>query len=434
MARKKIREFSAKTLLRRHHKSLPSNFISFQATAETDWAKLKQENPWLSTAKLVVKPDMLFGQRGKHDLVGLNLSIDDAEKFVKERLGRVITVGEAKPVTGPVTHFIIERFVPHQAEFYVSFQSEREGTNVFLSAKGGVDIEENWDKVHKIEVPVGAPLSLSDAIMAEFPDDCRAAVKTFLLESYQVFEDLDFTMMEFNPFCAATDDAGKLTVIPLDMRGELDDQAAFKNQRKWGDLEFPRVFGHVPNAEEEFVASLDAQTGASLKLTILNPAGRVWLLVAGGGASVIFTDTVCDLGHGEILGNYGEYSGNPTDDHTFHYASTVLKAATRLDETNPHKGRCLLIGGGIANFTDVKATFRGICKALLSFREQLMACEMKIYVRRGGPNYEAALKMLKDIEAGIGVPVEVYGPETHMTKIVHLASDYIHEYDKKQTR
>lgn len=34
------------------------------------------------------------------------------------------------------------------------------------------------------------------------------------------------------------------------------------------------------------------QTGASLKLTILNPKGRIWTMVAGGGASVIYADTV----------------------------------------------------------------------------------------------------------------------------------------------
>ena len=34
------------------------------------------------------------------------------------------------------------------------------------------------------------------------------------------------------------------------------------------------------------------QTGASLKLTILNPACRIWTMVAGGGASVIYADTV----------------------------------------------------------------------------------------------------------------------------------------------
>lgn len=35
-----------------------------------------------------------------------------------------------------------------------------------------------------------------------------------------------------------------------------------------------------------------SQTSASLKFTVLNPKGRIWTMVAGGGASVIYADTV----------------------------------------------------------------------------------------------------------------------------------------------
>lgn len=34
------------------------------------------------------------------------------------------------------------------------------------------------------------------------------------------------------------------------------------------------------------------QTSASLKFTLLNPKGRIWSMVAGGGASLIYTDSV----------------------------------------------------------------------------------------------------------------------------------------------
>ena len=44
----------------------------------------------------------------------------------------------------------------------------------------------------------------------------------------QVFLDLDFTLMEMNPF--TLDLEGK--PFPLDMRGELDDTAAFKSGKK----------------------------------------------------------------------------------------------------------------------------------------------------------------------------------------------------------
>lgn len=439
MARKKIRECTAKGLLKFHSKTLPKSFAAVQATKETDWEALVQENPWLATSRLVVKPDMLFGQRGKHDLLGLNLTLEDAKKFVADRVGKVITVGgdhHGKPgVTGAVSTFIVERFVPHTSEYYCSFSAVRDGCAVVVSSQGGVDIEANWGAAKHFEIPIGKGFALPAEIVAEFPEEHRGPVSAFLADAFRIFEELDFTFMEFNPFTIIAAEDGKgLVAVPLDMRGELDDTAAFKNARKWCGLEtFPQVFGHASSPAEDLVSAMDASTGASLKLTILNPAGRVWLLVAGGGASVIYTDTVCDLGHSAILGNYGEYSGNPTDEYTFQYTKVVLEAATRLDAVNPTKGRALLIGGGIANFTDVKATFKGICEALMEFGEQLQACDMKIFVRRGGPNFEAALQMMKSIENALGVPVEVFGPDTHMTRIVHLASDYVASYDKGET-
>ena len=167
--------------------------------------------------------------------------------------------------------------------------------------------------------------------------------------------------------------------------------------------------------------------------------GRVWTMVAGGGASVIYADTVGDLGFAEELGNYAEYSGAPNtqacalaaaplrpampcngpalsaaprllqDGHmhaqaalssciiraermacfmhvgcrqqqsvfaprsltgsftgcallqeTYAYAKTLLDCATASADGRP---RALLVGGGIANFTDVAATFKGIIQA-----------------------------------------------------------------------
>ena len=75
-------------------------------------------------------------------------------------------------------------------------------------------------------------------------------------------------------------------------------------------------------------------------------------MVAGGGASVIYADTITDLGCMNELANYGEYSGDPSEEFTYLYAKTILDLMTR--KPNP-KGKYLLIGGGIANFTDVAA-------------------------------------------------------------------------------
>jgi succinyl-CoA synthetase beta subunit len=52
----------------------------------------------------------------------------------------------------------------------------------------------------------------------------------------------------------------------------------------------------------------------NLQLTILNERGRIWTLVAGGGASVIFADTIVEKSNVEDLANYGEYSGAPNEE------------------------------------------------------------------------------------------------------------------------
>nr|GMD28307.1 ATP-citrate synthase alpha chain protein 1 [Ipomoea batatas] len=76
-------------------------------------------------------------------------------------------------------------------------------------------------------------------------------------------------------------------------------------------VEFPLPFGRVMSATESFIRGLDEKTSASLKFTVLNPKGRIWTMVAGGGASVIYADTLGDLGYASELGNYAEYSRAP---------------------------------------------------------------------------------------------------------------------------
>ena len=245
------------------------------------------------------------------------------------------------------------------------------------------------------------------------PLNAKSAFQVSSKRLFKFYADLNFTYLEINPIVVT-----KESIIPLDLAAKLDSTAEFESGSKWGNIEFPAPFGRTPSKEEAFVEDLDAQTGASLKLTILNPEGRVWTMVAGGGASVIYADTITDLGFINELANYGEYSGDPTEEFTYLYAKTILDLMTR--NPNP-KGKYLLIGGGIANFTDVASTFKGIIKALKEFQRELQANKVKIYVRRGGPNYQEGLCKMRALGEMLGVPIEVYGPETHMTKIVSLA-------------
>jgi len=182
---------------------------------------------------------------------------------------------------------------------------------------------------------------------------------------------------------------------------------------------WPAPFGRDLTKEEAYIQKLDASTGASLKLTVLNATGRVWTMVAGGGASVVYSDAIAAAGFAHELANYGEYSGAPTEGQTYEYAKTIIDLIVRGE---PHpEGKVLIIGGGAANFSDVAATFKGIIRALKQYQEGLQRHKVSIWVRRAGPNYQEGLKAMRLCGEVIGVPMKVYGPESPITAIVPMA-------------
>ena len=92
---------------------------------------------------------------------------------------------------------------------------------------------------------------------------------------------------------------------------------------------WPAPFGRDLTKEEAYIQKLDGSTGASLKLTVLNPEGRIWTMVAGGGASVVYSDAIAAHGFAHELANYGEYSGAPTEGQTYEYAKTICMSISR---------------------------------------------------------------------------------------------------------
>ncbi|CAG5125977.1 unnamed protein product, partial [Candidula unifasciata] len=268
----------------------------------------------------------------------------------------------------------------------------------------------------KLDVPVDEKLSASDVkskLLTHVPESAKQPLTDFITTLYQVYQDLHFTYLEINPLVVKG-----TQIYILDLAAKIDQCAEFLCKAKWGNVEFPPPFGRDALPEEAYIAELDAKSGASLKLTVLNRRGRIWTMVAGGGASVIYADTICDLGGASELANYGEYSGAPSEQQTYEYAKTILSLMT--EEHNPD-GKILIIGGGIANFTNVAATFKGIVRALEEFQQKLVEGKVTIYVRRAGPNYQEGLRIMRELGNRLGLPIHVFGPETHMTAIVSMA-------------
>ena len=441
MAQKPIREYDGKRLFKENWENYFSGLnYPFESVLVKSGEELKElakrpEYSWLNEKPLVAKPDMLFGKRGKNNLVLFkvnkpgDVTLEDAAKWIDEKRSHDVTLLSGQK--GKLTHFIVEPFTLHseEEEYYIAATTLDENYDVlYMSAHGGMEVEENWDKVTEVKIPV----DMDDAniehliranVPADIPEENKERFITFAEQFYKFFRDLNFAYLEINPLVIQGNN-----VYLLDLVARLDDTAGFMMKDKWGDIEFPTPFGMPEKSpEEKAIAEADAKSGASLKLTILNPMGRIWTLVAGGGASVVYADTIADMAGGVAeLANYGEYSGGPTTDETRFYAETVLDLMTR-DKDPQGRDKILIIGGAIANFTDVAKTFKGIIQAFEKYADKMKDVGVRIYVRRGGPNYEKGLKDIKEAAEKLGLPIKVYGPETHITDIVRMAL----EDDKK---
>ncbi|CAH0730547.1 unnamed protein product, partial [Brenthis ino] len=418
MSSKAIYEVTGKDLITRHIAPgtalVPCRFAVFEK--DTVWEDELGKNPWLSKEQLVVKPDQLIKRRGKLGLVGVNKTAGEVRRWLTEHMGKEQKIG---PASGKLRRFVVEPFVKHESneEMYLCIQSGRRSDTIMFHHQGGVDVGDVDALAVRLEIPVDTFPTGEDIDRALLKNIKSATTKriltSFILALYKVFVDLYFTYMEINPIVITNE-----RVYLLDLAAKLDQTADFICAKNWGEVTFPPPFGRDAYPEEAHIADLDAKSGASLKLTVLNHAGRIWTMVAGGGASVVYADTVCALGGAADLANYGEYSGAPSEAQTRDYARTVFSLMCR--DRHP-KGKVLIIGGGIANFTNVADTFRGIITAIEMYKDALIQYNVTIFVRRGGPNYQEGLRKMREVGQRLRIPMYVFGPESSMTGIVRLA-------------
>jgi ATP-citrate lyase beta-subunit len=85
------------------------------------------------------------------------------------------------------------------------------------------------------------------------------------------------------------------------------------------------------------------------------------------------------------------------------------------------KDKVLIVGGGIANFTDIAKTFTGVARAIEKHHKRFIDQKIKIFVRRGGPNYKRGLEFMQTIADKYQIPISVHGPEMYMTEVVKTA-------------
>ena len=384
MARAPLTEWKAKQIL------LGGTYRGFHISGAG------RDMPKLSSAKrYVVKVDQGIKQRMKRGLLRINCT--------PVEVTRAISAWKKKGFTS----FLVEEMVHHvpgTEERYIAIERVRGGVELSYVSHGGVDVEEHKKEIVKCIIVTESDI-ISIARKLKIPD-------TLVRTLYSLFSNPGIASIEINP-CIIDDEAW----IPLDAAMLID--TTVSDSKLWNiqDVVEPKV----AHEEELRVREVQRTTAASLKLRVLNRDGSLFFLLSGGGGSLVVMDAVASAGCVKEIANYGEYSGNPTQQETFLYAREVL----RLLVKSKAKRKVLVIAGGIANFTDIRQTFTGLIQALLEVMPQLSKQKVHVVVRRGGPHETEGLRMMKTFLNEHGIHASVYGSETSLTHAASEACTYI---------
>ena len=410
MAQKAVQEYySKKLLIPIFRRELGDKFVQDESQL---WLVEKlDDSKKIPNGVFAVKPDVCIGKKGKNNLLLLDADANKAREFLKQNFNKTVEISGVK---GVLDTFLVEPYVDNDNEHFAAVMAKRDCDELLYSPEGGVDVEENWEKIKTIKIglfeqpdekKIAKELGVKDPLVAKFLAVCVTAAR-----------EIGSPYLEFNPF---TIKGGKIYILGTVLR--LDSYEEFAKRKLWSGIVFREPFGVDKSEHEKRVGILDDSTSGSLKLTVFNKNAPLWLLVAGGGASVIYADTSADIGLAEKLGNYGEYSGNPTEEETFEYSNILFEL---VEQSNAPK-KAVVIGGAIANFTDVAATLKGVCRAIEKHAGALKKANVAIFVRRGGPNYKAGLAELKKTCEKAALHITMFGPEKPMTEVIPLAKEWI---------
>ena len=374
------------------------NYVVVSSPEQFD--QLAQANDWIQRGKLVAKAHEALGSRFKLGLVKVGLDLAGAKAAVREMLGR-----QVGSVT--VSQVIVSEMVPHKDEYYAAVKSTREGTDVLVANCGGIEVESNWDRVKRLSLEVGTTPS-PDALEklakeAGFSGTLAKQVADFAGKLFACFDGEDAQYLEVNPVVAREGDGA---LVALDAVTLLDADAKFRHP-DW-NFQYAAEFGRVYTKHELDVMAVDSKIKGSVKFIEI-PGGDTAMLPAGGGASVYYSDAV--VARGGKLANYAEYSGDPPD-----WAVEVL-----TDKVCSLPGiKNIIVGGAIANFTDVKKTFGGIIAGFRKAKSEGKLNNVKIWVRRGGPREKEGLDAMRALREE-GFDIHVYDRHTPLTDIVDMA-------------
>jgi len=367
---------------------------------------------------VVVKAQILSGGRGKEGLIKPCKSLDEVKVAIAKLLGKEVHGEKIEKVL--IEPYLIDK----AAEYYlgVTYDTSTRSPVALVSKKGGVDIEElakdkESVKVLSIDPIQGLQPWQTRQILSEsgFAGIHFLSLTKILLGMWEVFSKYDARLVEINPLIETEDEE----FFATDAKVILDDEADFRHS----DLEFPPrdVLGRKPTESELAAKEIDANDHrGSAGSTYIELDGDIGVIAAGGGGSLVNMDALIALGGKPA--NYTEHSGNPPREKLEKLSKIVLSK----------KGLAgIWFVGATANFTDIYETLAGFIDALRATKPKP---DYPIVIRRGGPRYEEAFEMLKEVGKKESFDFHIFGPETPMTSTAKILVDLVNNYKKRKKK
>src|SRR5271165_6633681 len=238
-----IHEYQAKQLLAKYGVAVPFEIPARSLAEARPAAKIAASG----SAKVVVKSQIHAGGRGKGTFktgfqggVKVASSVDEAVGFAEQMLGQVLVTKQTGPDGRLVQTLLLASAAKIKKEFYLAVLLDRANSRplIMASTEGGMDIEEVAEKFPEkifkehIDPAVGIMPFQARKIAAALGlkgDLFNAGVK-LITGVYNAWWSCDATMVELNPLAIVGLADGKETVMALDAKISLDDNALFRHK------------------------------------------------------------------------------------------------------------------------------------------------------------------------------------------------------------
>jgi succinyl-CoA synthetase beta subunit len=375
-----IHEYQAKQLLAQYGVAVPPGDVC--STAEE--AKAIAEKLFAKGEKLVVvKSQIHAGGRGKGTFksgfqggVKLCKTADDVYEKAKAMLGQVLVTKQTGPEGRLVSKLLVAAAPAIKKELYLAVLLDRATSRplMMVSTEGGMDIEEVAEKTPEkivketIDPAVGMMPYQARKLAAALgiKGDLIAPAAKLLMGVYKTWWECDAAMVEINPLCIIEGPDGKDTIVAVDAKIGLDDNALYRHK----NIQEMRDLG------EEAPLEIEA---SKYNLNYIKLDGNIACLVNGAGLAMSTMDIIQHFGGSPA--NFLDVGGGASKDQ--------VTAAFKIILSDPHvKGILVNIFGGIM---DCNVIATGIVAAV---RET--GLKLPLVVRLEGNNVEAGKKTLKE--------------------------------------